>query len=107
MSSMWRIAWSIPVLMLATATASAQYPVVPRYTPAPAYSGSAVSYAIADWRRLRQSSGYGFADYARFLIANPDWPEEAKLRTWAERAIRPGENPATVLAFFANDPPTS
>ena len=104
---MWRIAWSIPVLILATATASAQYPAAPSYTPAPAYSNYSVTYAIADWRRLRQSSGYSFADYARFLIANPDWPEEAKLRLWAERAMRQGETPATVLAFFANDPPAT
>ena len=41
---------------------------------------------------LRQSSGYRFADYARFLIANPDWPDEAKLRGWAEKAMQPGEN---------------
>src|SRR5215212_6709796 len=107
MSSMWRIVWSIPLLLLATASASAQYAPLPRYTAAPAYSGYNVSYAIADWRRLRQSSGYSFADYARFLIANPKWPEESKLRLWAERAIRPGENPGTVLAFFAKDAPTT
>jgi len=107
MSSMWRIAWSIPVLILATATASAQYPAAPSYTPAPAYSNYSVTYAIADWRRLRQSSGYSFADYARFVIANPDWPEESKLRLWAERAMRPGENAAMVLSFFATDPPAT
>src|SRR6185295_11546399 len=45
--------------------------------------------------------------YARFLIANPGWPEEDKLRRWAERAMRPGENAATVLAFFAHEPPTT
>ena len=103
---MWRIAWSIP-LLLATATASAQFPAPPTYAPAPAASNYSVTYAIADWRRLRQSNGYSFADYARFLIANPDWPEESKLRLWAERAMRSGENNATVLAFFAKDPPTT
>ena len=66
-----------------------------------------IGYALNDWRRLRQSSGYAFADYARFLIANPDWPDEAKMRRWAEKAMRPGENAATVIAFFANDKPAS
>ena len=103
---MWRIGWSLPFL-LAAATASAQYPAPANYAPVPAYSGYSVSYAVGDWRRLRQSSGYSFADYVRFLIANPGWPEEDKLRLWAERAMRPGENAATVLAFFATKPPTT
>lgn len=103
---MWRIAWSIPVL-LGAATASAQYPAPTTYAPAQAYAGYSVSAAIGDWRRLRQSNGYSFADYARFLIYNPGWPEEEKLRRWAEKAMRPGENPATVLAFFAAKPPTT
>jgi soluble lytic murein transglycosylase len=103
MSSMRRFVWTVPFLLL-TAPASAQYSA-PYATPA--YSASSVTYAIADWRRLRQSSGYSFADYARFVIANPDWPDEDKLRRWAERAMRPGESPATVLAFFAQDPPTT
>ena len=101
---MWRVICSIPLLVLGTA-ASAQYPAMPRYTPA--YATSSVSYAVADWRRLRQSSGYRFADYARFLNANPGWPEESKLRSWAERAMSPGENAATVFAFFAKQPPRS
>jgi len=101
---MWRIAWSIPVL-LSAATASAQYSAPSAY--APAYSAQSMAYAIADWRRLRQSNGYSFADYARFLIANPDWPGEDSMRLWAEKAMRPGENPNTVLAFFAKDPPTT
>ncbi len=100
---MRRFVWTVPFLLL-TAPASAQYSA-PYATPA--YSASSVTYAIADWRRLRQSSGYSFADYARFVIANPDWPDDDQLRRWAERAMRPGESPATVLAFFAQDPPTT
>lgn len=101
---MWRIAWSIPVL-LSAATASAQYSTPATY--APTYSAQSVLSAIGDWRRLRQSNGYGFADYARFVIANPGWPEESRLRAWAEKAMRPGEDAATVLAFFSNTPPTT
>ena len=93
--------------MLAIApSSSAQSPVpsAQSYGTSASYS---VGYALNDWRRLRQSSGYAFADYARFLIANPDWPDEARMRSWAERAMRPGENPATVIAFFAHDKPTT
>jgi soluble lytic murein transglycosylase len=108
MSSMWRAAVLVPVLLLTAPSSSAQY--APPRAPAPAYNVQAsqnVGYALNDWRRLRQSSGYSFADYARFLIANGNWPDEAKMRRWAEKAMRPGENAATVIAFFATDKPTS
>ena len=99
---MWRVAWSLPFLLASATTASAQYAA-----PVAAYSNYSISSAIGDWRRLRQSNGYSFADYARFLIANPGWPEEDKLRRWAERAMGRSENSATVLAFFAKEPPTT
>ena len=104
MSSMWRAALFLPLLAM-TSWAPAQYRPA---TPAPqAYLATNVGYALNDWRRLRQSSGYAFSDYARFLIANPDWPSDSTLRRWAERAMRPGENAATVIAFFAREKPTS
>ena len=106
MSSMWRLVWIIPLLLL-DASASAQYSAPYATVPAPTYSATSVSYAIGDWRRLRQSSGYAFADYARFLNANPGWPGEAGLRKSAEKAMRPGENANTVLAFFRSDEPTT
>ena len=109
MSSMRRAAFLLPVLAMA-ASSSAQAPLQqsyrPAYRPAPTISND-VSWAIADWRRLRQSSGYSFGDYARFVTANPGWPGESTMRKNAERAIRPGENPATVLAFFASTPPAT
>jgi soluble lytic murein transglycosylase len=72
----------------------------------PAYRATqSVASSLQTWRTLRQSSNYRFADYASFLIANPDWPDEARMRGWAERAMQPGENAATVLAFFAADKP--
>ena len=109
MSSMWRIAVFLPVVLLATApSSSAQYRAptgpVPAYAPVAAPS---IATSLNDWRTLRQSSNYRFADYARFLIANPDWPDDAKMRRWAEKGMQPGENAATVLAFFATDKPAS
>ena len=100
------VAFFLPALLVAPTAASTQTPYA---APRPAYvspsAGYSVGYALNDWRRLRQSSGYSFADYARFLNANPGWPEETKLRRWAEKAMRPGENAGTVLAFFAAEPP--
>jgi soluble lytic murein transglycosylase len=106
MSSMWRAAVILPVLLLAVPSSSAQYPAA-SYGAPPAYAAPSVASSLNDWRRLRQSSGYSFADYARFLIANPDWPDEAKLRRWAEASMRPGENPGTVVAFFAQGKPAT
>jgi soluble lytic murein transglycosylase len=103
MSSMWRIAFILPLALAGAASSSAQ---VPSYAPA-LPSAPAVGYALNDWRALRQSSGYPFATYASFLIANPDWPEEDKLRRWAEAAMQPGENAATLLNFYARKTPQS
>ena len=104
MSSMWRIAAMIPVLLATAPSSSAQY-AAPRNS-GPTYAATqSVASSLQNWRTLRQSSNYRFADYASFLIANPDWPDEARMRGWAERAMQPGENAATVLAFFAAGKP--
>ena len=104
MSSMWRVAFILPLTLCAATAASAQ--ISQPYRAAPAYTAD-VGYSLNDWRRLRQSSGYAFGDYARFLNANPGWPDEAKMRRWAEAAMRPGEYAATVLAFYATEKPVS
>src|SRR5687767_14067170 len=110
MSSMRPAAFLLPLLAVA-ATGSAQSSLQPAYRPAyqapTARVSNDIAWAIADWRRLRQSSNYGFADYARFLNANPGWPGETTMRRNAETAMRAGENPATVLAFFATHQPTT
>jgi len=106
MSSMWRYAVLVPVLLATAPTSSAQYAAPTTYAANLAYSATtSVAYALDQWRRLRQSSGYSFADYASFLIYNPGWPDESQMRGWAENAMRPGENPTTVIAFFAKDKP--
>src|SRR5438309_7238673 len=105
MSSMWRAALLVPVLLLATApSGSAQYAPPASYAPA-ATAAPSVSSSLEQWRALRQSSGYRFGDYASFLIANPDWPDAVRMRGWAEKAMQPGENAGTVLAFFATEKP--
>jgi soluble lytic murein transglycosylase len=104
MSSMWRIAALVPVVLATAPLSSAQYAAPTNYSVGTNYAPS-VAYSLDEWRRLRQSSGYSFADYASFLIANPDWPDVPRMRDWAEKAMRPGENPASVIAFFAKDKP--
>ena len=104
MSSMWRLAVTLPVLLAIAPSSSAQYAAPGTYAAQPAYAPSVAS-SIDLWRTLRQSSGYRFSDYASFLIANPDWPDAGRMRGWAEKAMQPGENAATVVAFFAADKP--
>ncbi len=114
MSSMTRSAFLLPLLLATVSSATAQAPTAQPYSTAQPYQPVAaqptqnnVNWALADWRRLRASSGYSFGDHARFLISNPGWPGETTLRRNAEKAMRPGENAATVLAFFAGTQPVS
>jgi soluble lytic murein transglycosylase len=104
MSSMWRIAVTIPVLLATAASSSAQYAPPATYAATPTAAVSVAS-SVNQWRTLRQSSNYRFSDYASFLIANPDWPDSTRMRGWAEKAVLPGENAATILAFFASTKP--
>jgi soluble lytic murein transglycosylase len=106
MSSMWRAAVFLPVLLALAPSSSAQY-AAPSQSASAQYPAANISYSLDEWRRLRESNGYSFADYAHFLIPNRGWPEESKLRSWAEKAMRPGENTTTVLAFFENEKPTT
>jgi soluble lytic murein transglycosylase len=105
MSSMWRTSVVLPALLVISPSSSAQIPAPYPARAVQAVAAPAVAYSLNDWRRLRQSSGYSFADYARFLVANPGWPDESKMRRWAENAMRDGEAPATVIAFFAIEKP--
>ncbi|WP_341632449.1 lytic transglycosylase domain-containing protein [Sphingomonas agri] len=102
MSSMWRAAALMAVLLAIAPSSSAQYAPSMGYATAPS---KGVASALDSWRVLRQSSDYRFSDYASFLIANPDWPDTTRMRGWAEKAMQSGENTATVLAFFAKDQP--
>jgi len=110
MSSMGRAALLLPILLACSASASAKSPST-ILTQAAAAAAAAVTdnigYSINDWRRLRQGGNYSFSDYARFLNYNEDWPGETSLRRSAERAMRPGENAATVLAFYRIKKPMS
>ena len=108
MSSMRRVSYLLPLVLGSAAIASSTQLVTVRTQPAaayPAYGAYDINAALADWRRLRGQQGWAFADYARFLLAYPDWPGEAGMRRAAEKSMRPGEDPATVIAFYRTDKP--
>ncbi|MEJ7932746.1 lytic transglycosylase domain-containing protein [Sphingobium sp. AN558] len=64
-----------------------------------------VAATISQWRMLSQSDGMGFSTYANFLIANPGWPGEDRMRKLAEGGINPDSfDPRQVTAFFARFP---
>ena len=67
---------------------------------------SSIAGTISQWRALQQSDGLGFAPYASFIMANPGWPGEDRMRRLAETAINPDSYaPTQVVAFFAQFPP--
>lgn len=74
-------------------------------TPA---TDAALASAVVEWQSLRQTPGYPFENYARFLLAHPGWPGETGLRDAAERSLaKGGWSPSTVVAFFRRFPPRS
>ncbi len=119
MSSMGRALLLLPILLACSASKSAQLPAVPTgpvEAPAVVASSTAtasaparddVIYSISDWRRLRQSGNFSFSDYARFLNYNDGWPGKTKMRSEAEKAMRPGENASLVLGFYRLEKPKS
>lgn len=65
----------------------------------------AVAATISQWRALQQSDGLGFSTYASFIMANPGWPGEDRMRRLAETGIYPnGYDARQVTAFFARFP---
>src|SRR3546814_12402000 len=61
-----------------------------------------------EWRRLNQSDGLSFNEYAAFLLANPGWPGEERMRKTAEGALNLlSYSPSNVTAYFAKYPPLS
>jgi soluble lytic murein transglycosylase len=64
------------------------------------------AYAVDRWRQLSASNRFAFGDYATFLAGAPGFPEEDKLRRYAESALdREYVDPARVVAFFDRFPP--
>lgn len=68
--------------------------------------GGDMAVAIQRWKQLSASDRFTFADYAGFIVANPGFPDEAKLRAYAERALeREAVSPERIVAYFDRVPP--
>lgn len=74
----------------------------------PVPADNMVSGAIQQWRRLSDTTGAGFGEITQFLLQNPDWPNEEKLRKQAESApIDYSLIPGSAIAYFNRFPPLS
>ncbi|HZQ11595.1 MAG TPA: lytic transglycosylase domain-containing protein [Pseudolabrys sp.] len=64
---------------------------------------------LAEWVILRSdNTSPSFPRYAAFVMANPAWPHVPLFRRRAENALwNDGVPDSAVLAFFANNPPTT
>jgi soluble lytic murein transglycosylase len=67
-----------------------------------------MAQTIDRWRQLNASANFSFNDYARFMLAYPGFPEEAKMRVNAEKALENSyTEPSRVAAYFDRFPPVS
>ena len=48
---------------------------------------SPIAYAVSRWEQLSANPGYAFEDYASFLLSYPGFPDEDKLRGYAESRL--------------------
>ncbi len=65
-----------------------------------------VALDILSWTRLRRGGG-DWQEYIDFLDRNPDWPGLDFLRARGEPSIPSGADPARVIAYFADHPPST
>ncbi|MBC2666504.1 lytic transglycosylase domain-containing protein [Novosphingobium flavum] len=67
-----------------------------------------VAQAIYRWKTLSSYDNLSFSDYSGFLLAYPGYPEEAKLRRYAEQALERGPADARQIAtYFDRNAPLS
>lgn len=67
-----------------------------------------VHQSIDTWRQLTASDRLDFATYAGFLLTYSGYPQEEKIRGYAEKAmLRESPAPQSVIAFFDRFPPLS
>ena len=107
MSSMVRNA------LIAALTVSAAFHAAPALaqdgrTSLVASQSSAMSYAVSRWEQLQANPNYSFEDYASFLLAYPGFPDEDKLKGYAEARLGyEWVDPNRVLTYFAAEPPVT
>ncbi|MEO6040827.1 MAG: lytic transglycosylase domain-containing protein [Croceibacterium sp.] len=65
-----------------------------------------MAQAVSRWEQLTANPNYSFGDYAAFVLAFPGFPDEDKLRGFAEKRLASEyANPAQLIAFFDRNPP--
>lgn len=62
--------------------------------------------AVERWKLLSSSNRFGFSDYANFVLTYPGFPDEEKLRRYAEQALeREPADAARLVSYFERQPP--
>ncbi|OYU35885.1 MAG: lytic transglycosylase [Novosphingobium sp. PASSN1] len=65
-----------------------------------------MAQAISRWQMLTGSDRFAFSDYASFIMSYRGFPEEAKLRRFAEAALdRQSAEASAVVSYFDRVPP--
>jgi len=68
----------------------------------------AIAYAVSRWEQLQASPRFAFEDYAGFLLSYPGFPDEDKLKGYAEgRLAEEYVAPDRVLTYFDRHPPST
>ncbi len=68
--------------------------------------GTGMAQAIERWKLLSKYDSSSFSDYSGFILTNPGFPGEDKLRRSAEKALeRESAEPSRLVAFFDRNPP--
>ena len=67
-----------------------------------------MAQAIARWEQLSSSPRYSFNEYAGFILTYPGFPDEARLRGYAEaQLLSEHVDSETLIAFFDRYPPVT
>ncbi|MEO6151762.1 MAG: lytic transglycosylase domain-containing protein [Croceibacterium sp.] len=65
-----------------------------------------MAQAVSRWQQLSANPNYAFGDYAAFVLAYPGFPDEDKLRGYAEKKLATDyADPRQLVAFFDKNPP--
>lgn len=68
--------------------------------------GGPMMAAVERWKLLSSSTRFGFSDYSSFVLSYPGFPDEEKLRRYAELSLeRDFADPSRLVAYFSQKPP--
>lgn len=71
-----------------------------------ASQGGPMMAAVERWKLLSSSNRFGFSDYSSFVLSYPGFPDEEKLRRYAELSLeRDFAEPSRLVAYFSQKPP--